>query len=149
MAFARLIAALIALAFTLTGPVTAAQAMAGRMMASAVTTNDTTTNADMASAAMPCHEGVAAEAVAASMQGHDSGVYDSGTHGAAVRDGASHGGGAPLSHLCCVLTCLMVPPLTVSHFALPLATATVLAAPPARPLAGTSLARPDPPPRGA
>ncbi|MBS7588395.1 hypothetical protein [Ancylobacter defluvii] len=144
-----MIAALIALAFTLTGPVTAAQAMAGRMMASAVATDGTTTSADMASATMPCHEGVAAEAVAASMQGHDSRAYDTGVHGAAIRGGAPHGSGAPLSHLCCVLTCLMVPPLTVSHFALPLATATVLAAPPAKPLAGTSLARPDPPPRGA
>ncbi|MDR6951598.1 hypothetical protein J2X65_000947 [Ancylobacter sp. 3268] len=148
IALARLIAALIALAFTLAGPVTAAQAMAGRMMASAATPQHAATDASplgaaLAAAPMPCHEGVAAEAVAVPMQ------HAAQPDGTTVRDGAPHGGGVSLAHLCCVLTCLMVPPLSVSHLASPLATPAALTARPALPMAGTSLARPDPPPRHA
>lgn len=143
IALARLIAALIALAFTLTGPVTAAQAMGAQigMMSQTGT----------AAGAMPCHEGVAAQAEAALAKVSVASVsVASVSYTAAVASTvAPHEGGAALSHLCCVLTCLMVPPLAASQLVVPLAVAAPLAAGPARPLSGTGLARPDPPPRHA
>ncbi|MCB4769529.1 hypothetical protein LGR54_13000 [Ancylobacter sp. Lp-2] len=138
IALARLIAALIALAFTLTGPVTAAQAMGAQI--------GMTSRIDNAAGAMPCHEGAAAQAEAALAKVPVAKVSYAAD---AVATVAPHDGGAALSHLCCVLTCLMVPPLAASQLVVPLAVAAPLAAGPALPLSGTGLARPDPPPRHA
>ena len=119
----RLIAALVSLGFAMAGPAAAAQAMAVRLAVPA-----------MVAAPMPCHEAAQAGA----------------THGDAGPAGLpAHRAGAALGHLCCVLTCLVVPPLAAAQPFLRLAVPAAHDPRPAPPLTGASLARPDPPPRGA
>ncbi|MBS7545589.1 hypothetical protein [Ancylobacter oerskovii] len=140
LAFARLIAALFALAFTLAGPVTAASAMAVRLAAPVA--------GEAPAGAMPCHESAAARAEAALGHAGDGTMarVDAGMPAKMAHEGSADGNGA-LSHLCCVLTCLMVPPLDAALLATPLAVSAAPKARPAAPLFGTGLARPDPPPR--
>lgn len=120
-AMARLMAALLALAFSMATPITAAQAMMRQVVVTA------------SPAAMPCHE--AAE------------TSEQMTMSADTRAGIGHGERSARLHLCCVLSCLMVPPLAMVDFAVPVASALPVTAGATPRLDGATPGLLDPPPR--
>lgn len=160
----RLAVALLALAFAMAMPASAALAIGGQLTGGLRLAGGlhgmAAAPASLSSVSMPCHEGAenqAAQDRAAGMRG--AAPAASGPH---AGPSATAGGDANLSadpsadpsgavrlHLCCALSCLLVPPLALPALAMPAPVAARLSLPPAQPLAGAVPALPERPPRPA